>query len=472
VRKDNDSPFAEIIEAWGKMSTSYAAMMRPFMEAMAQVPILEAGKDFLATLDLSPDPARVQELWKGALKEYQADMDGLADTGAKTDMTSLTRAWASLLSGRDDTASKETLERMLEVAAVKARFGPEYYADPDTTEVAPTPRNLVERHGPLDLFRFDPGADAPPRQGAPVLLVYSLINRTYILDLMAGFSFVQHLLDQGLDVFVFEWREEERTDSDVELDEFVDELIDGCVDSIRGVTGADTVSLLGHCMGGPFAALYTALHPDKVDRLMGLTAPFTANEGGVVAMWTDRELFAVDAIVDRLGYVPGKTIRHTFIAFKPYLEVMRWKMFLENVGNEQVMGLFNAVDKWTNDTVDVPGEVFRQLMVEIYREDRLRRGETRIHDTAVDLGTISCPVLSLAADKDWIVSPASARVLNDLVSSKDNRYEVMPGGHVSMLVDPRNTEWWSTISDFFLESKGPAKKKKTQPKQRRKKTKK
>jgi polyhydroxyalkanoate synthase len=136
---------------------------------------------------------------------------------------------------------------------------------------------------------------------------------------------------------------------------------------------------------------------------------------------------------------------------------MKWKMFLENLGNDQVMPLFNAIDRWANDTVDVPGEVFRQLMVEIYREDRLRRGETRVHGELVDLGTISCPVLSLAAEKDWIVSPASAKVLNELVASADNRFEVMPGGHVSMLVDPRNSDWWSTISGFFLQSKGPKK---------------
>ncbi len=39
----------------------------------------------------------------------------------------------------------------------------------------------------------------------PVLLVPSLINRHYVLDLMPGKSFAEYLVAQGLDVFCIDW---------------------------------------------------------------------------------------------------------------------------------------------------------------------------------------------------------------------------------------------------------------------------
>jgi polyhydroxyalkanoate synthase len=451
---DTKNPFEAMTEMWTTMAKGYTDMVRPFWEAVLEGSAAKGAELLWSTLERPPDPTRVQQLWKSALEEYRADFETLSDGAMKVDYTPITRAWASLTTGREDEESRKAVERFLEVSATKTRYGSEYFADPEKTEVAPTARELVHQAGPLDLFRYDPGPDAAERSGTPLLLVYSLINKPYILDLMEGYSFVRHLLDRGLDVYVFEWREDERRESDVTLDQFVDELIDDCVDWIRDRTGADQVSLLGHCMGGPFAALYTALHQDKVERLMTLTAPFTANEGGVVAMWTDRELFAVDAVVDRYGYIPGKAIRYIFLTFKPYMEAMKWKMFMENIGNEQVMKLFFAADKWVNDSVDVPGESFRQLMVEIYKEDRLRSGGTVLNDKKVDLAAITCPVLSMAAARDWLVSPASARIFNELVSSEDVRYEEIPGGHVALFIDPRVAGQWQNISDFFLESAG------------------
>jgi polyhydroxyalkanoate synthase len=39
----------------------------------------------------------------------------------------------------------------------------------------------------------------------PVLLVYALILRPYILDLLPGNSLVEHLLGEGFDVYLLDW---------------------------------------------------------------------------------------------------------------------------------------------------------------------------------------------------------------------------------------------------------------------------
>src|ERR1700761_6846390 len=47
--------------------------------------------------------------------------------------------------------------------------------------------------------------DYRPRGGTPVLIVPSLINRAYILDLAPGQSFLRYLADQGLRPLLVDW---------------------------------------------------------------------------------------------------------------------------------------------------------------------------------------------------------------------------------------------------------------------------
>jgi polyhydroxyalkanoate synthase len=148
--------------------------------------------------------------------------------------------------------------------------------------------------------------------------------------------------------------------------------------------------------------------------------------------------------------VPAKLIRYTFIGLKPYYEFVKWKTFLANLGNEDAMRLFYPVDRWANENVDIPGEVFRKFVEEVYHEERLRRGLSRINGRRVDLRDITCPLMNLLATADWIVPPASAEVLNDLVGSRDRRLVKIDGAHVAIMVDPRTRPVWSQMSDFLL----------------------
>lgn len=334
---------------------------------------------------------------------------------------------------------------------VKARYGSEYYADPDKTPVGQTPRTLVHQDGKISLYRYDRPQDAPePKPDAdPVLLVYSVINKTYILDLLPGFSFVEHLLDEGLDVYMVEWGETEPGDRTTTLDSYIDPGLTGCLAAIRQRTGKDKVSLFGHCIGGNLALMVAALHPEQISRVTTLTTPITTAEGGVVAVWTDRDLFPVDAIVDATGHMPAKLIRYTFMVLKPYYEVMKWKMFLEKLGDEDVMKLFYPVDRWANENVDIPGAVFRKFVDEVFHANRFSNNETRIHGERVNLKRITCPVMNLTATRDWIVPPASAECLSDLVGSDDYRHVSIEGSHVSIMIDPRSRPQWTTLSDFL-----------------------
>lgn len=395
------------------------------------------------------DPGRLSALVQSMVSEYVRDLAALGPDSLQIDYRPLAEAWGKVLGGSVDEEAGRAVERFVQAMAVKTRHGPEYYADPASTPVGQTPRELVARFGKIELHRYLPPEDAPERTGDPVLVVYSVINKSYIEDLMPGHSFIEHLLAEGLDVYMIEWGPTEPGDRTTTFDSYIDPGLAGCVDAILEQTGKERVSLFGHCIGGNFALIYAALHPDKVARLLTLTTPGTAAEGGVVALWTDRDVFPVDAIIDSYGHMPAKLIRYTFMALKPYYEVMKWKMFIENIGNDRVMKLFEPVDRWANENVDIPGEVFRSFIHEFFHQDRFRRGQTRVCGQTVDPAAITCPFLNMAATRDWIVPIDSARMLNDLVKSEQNHFVPIEGAHVGIMIDPRSRPLWSTMSDFL-----------------------
>ena len=412
----------------------------------------------LATGLQAADTGHLGQLWEGMWAEYLRDLDALPADAFRVDVEPLARAWSQVMTGEADDDSRRMVERLVDSVAVKARWGGEYYADPDATEVGQTPRECVHTQGRLRLYRYHlpETCEAPATADAPpVLIVYSVINKPYILDLLPGFSFVEHLLQQGLDVYLIDWGETEPGDRETTLDSYIDPGIRGCVQAIRARTSAERVSLFGHCIGGNLALMYASLFPDDVASMVTLTTPIMAADGGVVALWTDRDVFPVDAIVESFGHMPAKLIRYTFMAIKPYYEVMKFKMFLENLGNDAVMDLFMPVDRWANENVDIPGEVFRKFVEEVFHDARFARGETRINGRKVDLGSITCPLLNLAATKDWIVPPESAAILGELVGSDDAHFVPIEGAHVGIMIDPRSRPIWTTMSDF-LARRAPA----------------
>ena len=70
----------------------------------------------------------------------------------------------------------------------------------------PTPRDTLFREGTARLYRFR-AASGAPRAGAaaPLLLVPSLINRWYVLDLREGASMAGALVGAGIDTFCLDW---------------------------------------------------------------------------------------------------------------------------------------------------------------------------------------------------------------------------------------------------------------------------
>lgn len=308
--------------------------------------------------------------------------------------------------------------------------------------IAGTPGEVVHRSNKLSLIHYTPHVPAP--LATPVLLVYALVGRYSVADLQPGRSFVQKLLQEGLDVYAIDWGHPTRADRWNTLDDYVNVYIDDCVDVLRARHGVEKVNLLSICQGGVFNLCYAALHPEKVRNLVLTVTPvdFHADQQDDVAwrafvnLWTrsvSRE--DIDLMVDALGNVPGRMTGAAFAMMNPVGTLQKYTQGVaKSLGDDEALRGFLRMEKWLYDQPDHPGEAARQWLEDLYQDNKLIKGELQLGGKTVDLRQVSAPVLNIYAEQDHVVAPAAARALGALVGSSDYTEQAVPGGHIGVFV--------------------------------------
>src|SRR6185503_618474 len=88
----------------------------------------------------------------------------------------------------------------------------------DDIKIATTPKEEVFRQDKMTLSRYIPLAK--PTVKVPVLMAYGLIGRWTMADLQEDRSLVRNLLKQGVDVYVIDWGNPNRSDRYLSLEDY------------------------------------------------------------------------------------------------------------------------------------------------------------------------------------------------------------------------------------------------------------
>ena len=186
---------------------------------------------------------------------------------------------------------------MKELGELNTRLikGSEFLTEIDELDVGTASKELVYEEDKLKLYRYH--REGAQTCGVPVLIVYALVNRQYMLDLQPDRSFIRKLLNLGLDIYIIDWGYPTKVDMYLTMDDYINGYIGNCVDTVRSHAKCDKVSLMGVCQGGTFSAIYSALHPEKVQNLVTLVAPIDfATNDGLLFSWS--KCMDIDALFD------------------------------------------------------------------------------------------------------------------------------------------------------------------------------
>ena len=322
------------------------------------------------------------------------------------------------------------VNRDVERSLLRARNGVRYVRGTHRPKLGATPKDVVWKRGKAELWRYKGG---PVRYGPPVVIVHSLVSRSYILDLRPGNSTVEYMVNARLDVFMLDWGVPDELDADNDFERYVDWYLPRALAAVRRETGHEEVTLAGYCLGGVMAALYAAGHEDAAVRnLILMATPLDFDEmGAMVALLREGRLNP-DELVDETGNVPADVLYSGFYMQAPTVEIAQKATLLEHLWNDEFVEGFQAMATWSRDHVPFPGAAFRQLVDELIRKNVLMTGSMRLGGRRVDLVNARGNVLNAMAERDNVVPPAAVEPVMQLIGDPARREDLrLPGGHVT-----------------------------------------
>lgn len=319
-------------------------------------------------------------------------------------------------------------------------------------DIVPTLRQIVWKKNKTTLY-YHPAKEK--KYHIPVFLVYSLLNKPYILDIGEGSSVVGGLTERGYDVYFLDWGSPGYEDSDITLDDYILNYLENGVKRAIRHSGAKEISMIGYCLGGTIAAIFTSITKLPIKNLILATVPIDFSIGIVPDKWLkglQSGRINFDRFSEVYGVIPTEIMYGMFRGLSP-VYVTPWINLVTRAHDADYVEKWRRMDKWTKDSASFAGAAFKQLFNDLYKDNKLLKGELKIGGRKVDLKNIKCSVFVFSTSRDTLILEKQSLPVMDMISGEDKTYQVFEGGHVSLALTGKFAifadQWLSSRSQEF-----------------------
>ena len=347
----------------------------------------------------------------------------------------------------------DRIRRDIGRSVLRAKNGIRFVTGIGRPEVGATPKDTVWTRDKVQLWRYQ---SEKRRYRPPLLLIMSLVSRSYIFDLRPGSSMVEDFLAGGLDVFLLDWGIPDELDARNTLETYCDEYMPRAVDAVCAEAGVDAVTVLGYCFGGILSLIYAAGHPGpQLRNLISAATPFDSSKAQAFPGVLNPGRLEPEELFDETGNVPPDVIANGFQLARPTAQIASYVNLWENLWNDEFFEGYQVMDHWARDQIPFAGACFAQTTRMLSRENRLAKDTMRLGGRAISLKDITCPFLNVIAERDHLAPIEAASPLTTAVGSKDSAELRIDAGHVGLFVGrssrkmtlPKVIEWIQRHSD-------------------------
>jgi polyhydroxyalkanoate synthase len=268
------------------------------------------------------------------------------------------------------------------------------------------------------------------------MLFLGLIGDSAIFDLHPGNSWAERLVNEGFDVFLFDWGQPDTAEADHTLDTYLSGYFVHAVDAVRRIAAADEVSMGAYCMGAFMALLLLGSRDDvPAANLVLFTPPCDFEQSpAFIRNYREGRLQPSDAIDETTGLVPEGAVRGMFRLLQPTSEIVQYVTLWEHLWRDDYVPAHRAVNHWAWSHRPMAGAAFTEMITQYVRDNRLMSGSARLGGRAVHLETVKTPTLIVVAERDEFVPPASSEALPNLLGTDEAEILRVPGGHAGALM--------------------------------------
>jgi poly(3-hydroxyalkanoate) synthetase len=272
-------------------------------------------------------------------------------------------------------------------------------------------------------------------------------HSSHVIDFSPAQSQLAVIAATGLTrLYALEWRPATVATRDVTIGDYL-EVLDR---SIRRMGGR--ANLVGDCQGGWLAAIYAALHPERVHTLTLAGAPIDFHAGESVIASSTRALTAAFGLAPYRalvalggGNMPGAAVLTNFIAIQPQSEISRQLRLLENITDEAHVERYRVFEDWFKHTQDIPGAFYLWLVEHLFHGNELIDGSLVVDGRRADLRNITAPLFLLAGAGDHITPPPQLFAAADAVGTPREQIvrRTASGGHLGLFMgrDALREDW-------------------------------
>jgi polyhydroxyalkanoate synthase subunit PhaC len=305
---------------------------------------------------------------------------------------------------------------------------------------APTAAHIVWNEGTTRVFDYGAGYD-----GFPVLVVPSLINRAYILDLVEDRSFMRFLGREGFRPLLVDWDAPGEDERKFSLDDYIAGRLARIVDAIVSTTGRKP-AVIGYCMGGLLAVGLAQHRQQHMAGLALLATPWDFHaERPEQAALIGALAPQLEPLLQTLGELPVDVIQALFAALDPSLALRKFLAFAEFDPGSERARQFVALEDWLNDGVALAAPVARECLGGWYGENSAACGRWRVAGRVVCPQALDLPSLAVIPDQDRIVPPASALALAKALP--DCQVLRPATGHIGMMAGSKaESDVWQALA--------------------------
>ena len=304
-----------------------------------------------------------------------------------------------------------------------------------TVSFGASEKDAVYREDKLTLYHYRP--IAPSANLPPVLIVYALVNRPYMMDLQPDRSLIRRLLELGLDLYLIDWGYPDGADRFTDLNDYINGYLHRCLGVVLREHRLEATTVLDVCQGGTFSLCYAALHPERVRNLITMVTPVDfQTSDNLLSKWVQG--IDVDALVAAHGIVPGEVLNAAYVSLMPFRLLQQKYVNLLGGGDQAQIDNFMRMEKWIFDSPAQAGAAFAQFARWFFQENRLLKGTLELGGRRVDLKQLTQPLLNIYAKQDHLVPPAASTALEPLVGSRDYLALGLDVGHIGMYVSGRS----------------------------------
>ncbi len=302
---------------------------------------------------------------------------------------------------------------------------------------------------------LDYGALAERPDAPPLLVVPSLINRAYILDLTQDLSLLRWLAAAGYRPLLVDWGAPGKAERDFTLTDYIAGRLEDALDAVLESTGTRPVAM-GYCMGGLLALGLAVRRQTDLAGLVLMATPWNFHgdspaQGKMLAGL----LAPLAPLLELAGELPVDVIQALFACLDPMMVPRKFQAFARLDPDSPKACAFVALEDWLNDGVPLSLPVARECLAGWYGNNSTQQGEWRLAGRPVDPADLSLPCLCLIPSQDRIVPPASASALGQALPDCDSL--TLPVGHIGMVVSGNaKSKVWEPLLTWLKSRPAPS----------------